>query len=56
MDVHATARPGIAWPFFVGWFLDGFLDGFFGLIALSLSGRFAAPSWPLGYYHEEKAT
>jgi hypothetical protein len=27
-----------------------------GLIALSLSGRFAAPSSPFGYYHEEKAT
>jgi hypothetical protein len=26
------------------------------LIALSLSGRFAAPSSPFGYYHEEKAT
>jgi len=26
------------------------------VIAVLLSGRFAAPSWPLGYYHEEKAT
>jgi hypothetical protein len=44
MDLHATTRPGIAWPFFVG------------LIAMSLSGRFAAPPSHVGYYHEEKAT
>jgi len=26
------------------------------VIAVLLSGRFAAPSWRMGYYHEEKAT
>jgi len=48
MDLHATKRPGIAWPFFVG--------GGSGLIALSLSGRIVAAPPRATYYHEEKAT
>jgi hypothetical protein len=52
MDLQATGRPGIAWPFFVVWFLSPII----GLIALSLSGRFVASPWSVVYYHEEKAT